>query len=451
LAGVIIKKRSTQISARNLVRGIRRWDLVALGVNFVVGAGIFGLPSRVYALSGPASLIAYAICAVAIILIVLCFAEVGSRFTQTGGPYLYAREAFGPFVGFEVGWLRWLAGVASFAANSNLLVDYLSYLWPAVNAGFLRAVVITTAIVSITGLNVIGVRDTAVVSNIFAIGKLIPLIFFVAVGFFFIDSQNFSVTSQPGYSAFSISVLLLVYAFTGFESVAVPAGEVRDPQRSIPFALLTTIGIVTLLYVSIQVVCIGTLPGLADSARPLTDASLRFLGPSGGYIISAGVLVSMAGNLTGQMLATPRMLFAMAEQRQLPEVFAAVHTRFRTPHVSILFSACVVLGLAHSGTFIQLATISVIARLAMYAATCAALPVLRGKRNVLGPTFKLPAGMLISIVSAALCVWMLSNSTLREAIMTAIAVGVGLLLYLVYRLGRKSDYSKVEVSQEAGM
>lgn len=437
-----------QVTSRDLVRGIRRWDLVALGVNFVVGAGIFGLPSKVYSLAGPASLIAYAICAAAIILIVLCFAEVGSRFTQTGGVYLYAREAFGPFVGFEVGWLRWLSGVASFAANSNLLVDYLSYLWPAANVGPLRALVITAVILSITAVNVIGVRDTAVASNIFAVGKLIPLLLFVVVGMFFVNPQNFSITSQTGYSDFSRSVLLLVYAFSGFESVAVPAGEVRDPQRSIPFALFATIGIVTLLYVAIQVVCIGTLPGLADSARPLTDASSHFLGASGAYLISAAVLVSMAGNLTGQMLATPRILFAMAEQRQLPAMLAAVHSRFRTPYISILFTAGVILGLAHSGTFIQLAAISVMARLAMYAATCAALPVLRRRSDLLAPTFKLPAGFVVAVMAAALCVWMLSNSTGREALMTAITVGVGLILYLAHRMRRPDNYSKVEVSQE---
>jgi len=253
--------------------------------------------------------------------------------------------------------------------------------------------------------------------------------------------------SHPGYSAFSMSVLLLVYAFTGFESVAVPAGEVRDPQRNIPFALFATIGIVTLLYVSIQIVCIGTLPGLENSARPLTDASNRFLGPSGGYLISLAVLVSMAGNLTGQMLATPRVLFAMAEQRQLPGILAAVHSKFRTPYIAILFSACVVVGLAHSGTFIQLATISVMARLAMYAATCAALPILRRKSNVLAASFNLPGGSVIAVVSVGLCLWMLSNSTGREAIMTSIAAGVGLLIYFAHRM-RKAPAYAVSFSKE---
>ena len=181
-----------QATPTGLVRGIGRWDLVALGINFVVGAGIFGLPAKVYSLSGPASLIAYVVCAAAVILIVLCFAEVSSRFTKTGGPYLYAREAFGPLVGFEVGWLRWLSGITSFAANSNLLVDYLSYFWPTASGGLWRAFLVTTLTLSLTLINVVGVRDTALVSNIFAVGKLLPLLLFIAVGLFFVNPQTLS-------------------------------------------------------------------------------------------------------------------------------------------------------------------------------------------------------------------------------------------------------------------
>ncbi|HET8674647.1 MAG TPA: amino acid permease, partial [Blastocatellia bacterium] len=327
----------TKTAPIDLVRGIRRWDLVAFGINLTVGAGIFGLPSRVYSLSGPASLIAYAVCAVAILLVGLCFAEVSSHFNKTGGPYLYAREAFGSLVGFEIGWLRWLAGVAAFAANSNLLVDYLLYLWPAAESGAVRPLVISTTILSVTAINLIGVRDTAIASNILAVGKLIPLLFFIVVGLFFINPQNFSMATQPSYSQMSISVLLLMYAFSGFESLTIPAGETRDPQRSIPFALLTTIGIVTVVYVLIQVVCIGTLPELASSSRPLADASSRFLGAWGGYLISAGAIVSMAGNFNANILGTSRLVFAMARDGHLPRIFAAIQPRFRTPYISILF------------------------------------------------------------------------------------------------------------------
>ncbi|HQR34051.1 MAG TPA: amino acid permease [Blastocatellia bacterium] len=430
---------------RQLLRGIRRWDLVALGINFVVGAGIVGLPSEVYRLSGPSSLIAYAVCAVVIISIVLCYAEVGSRFIQTGGPYIYAREAFGPFAGFGVGWLRFLSGVASFAANSHKMVDYLSYIWPAANTGYLRYFLITAVILSITAVNVVGVKDTAAISNIFAAGKLIPLLSFVAIGMFFITPQNISFHSPESYNDFSRSILILVYAFAGFESMTIPAAEVRDPQRTLPFALLVTISIVMLLYVSIQLVCIGTLPGLAESARPLTDASTRFLGTYGGYIITAAIVVSIAGNLIGQIVSTPRILFAMAEQGQLPQSIASIHDKFRTPYISILLSACIILGLALSGTFIQLAAISVIARIAMYASTCAALPILRRRGDVSPAAFRLPGGLVIAVVSVALCIWMLSTITSQEAIKTSIFLLIGFVIYLAYRKVRAVSPAKAEV------
>lgn len=430
-----------QATPTSLVRGIGRWDLVALGVNFIVGAGIFGLPGKVYSISGSASLIAYVLCALAVTLIILCFAEVGSRFDVTGGPYLYAREACGPLIGFEVGWLRWVSGVTTFAANCTLLVDYLSYLCPAANAGVWRAVVITTAILLLTTINVLGVREGAVASNILAVAKLLPLLLFIAVGFFFVTPQNFSITTRPSYSALSTSALLLVFTFTGFESIPIPAGEVRDPQRSVPFALLTTMGIVTVVYILIQFVCIGTLPGLANSTRPLADAGSRFLGIAGGYIITAGAIVSITGNLIGQLLVTPRIIFAMAERRQLPQTVAAVHARFRTPYIAILVSAAVILGLALSGTFIQLVTISVMARLTVYGATCAALPILRHKANVRPPTFKVPGGMATAVAAMLVCIWLLSSCTKREALNAVIAAAVGVAIYYIHKMRKTDDRS----------
>jgi amino acid transporter len=397
------------------------------------------LPSRVYSLSGPASLIAYIICAVAVSLIVLCFAEVSSRFTETGGPYLYAREAFGPLVGFEVGWIRWLAGVTAFAANTNLMVDYLSYFWPTASGDLWHALLVTASTLALTSINLIGVRDSAVASNVFAVAKLLPLLLFLLVGFFFVDPQALSIAVQPGYGALSASVLLVMYAFAGFESMPVPAGEVRDPQRNVPFALFTTIAVVMALYLSIQVVCIGTLPELASSARPLADAGNRFLGPFGGLLISAGAVVSIAGNLNAQLLATPRVLFAMAEQRQVPRMLAAVHKRFHTPYSSILLSSAVSLVFALSGTFVQLLTLSVLARLTVYAATCAALPVLRRKGNVPPPVFKAPWGIALAVASVALCLWLLSSSTGREALTALIAVAIGLLIFFAYKIMKPAE------------
>lgn len=428
----------SQLTREGLIRGIRRWDFVALVINAIIGAGIFGLPSKVFGSLGSYSLLAFAVCALVVTLIILCFAEVGSRFDATGGPYLYAREAFGSIVGFEVGWLLWLARITAFAANCNLLVNYLAFFWPAAGTGAWRAVIISAVVVLLTIVNIVGVRNAAIFSNLFTIGKLIPLILFVAVGLFFINTGNFSLTSQTGaqqlgYAAFSSSVLLLVYAFTGFEMAVIPTGEVQNPQRSIPIGLLIAIAVVAALYILIQVVCIGTLPGLAGSERPLADASHLFLGRAGAALISAGAIVSITGNLSLIILGGARIPFAMAEQGQLPRIFASTHKRFHTPHLTTMISAAVMLVLTIQGTFISALTLSTIARLLAYASTCAALPKLRYQRDAPPAKFKAPAGIAVSIVALALAAWLLSNSTRNEAIAAGIAAALGLLLYFVYR------------------
>lgn len=425
-----------QPSKEGLVRGIGRWDLVAIAINAIIGAGIFGLPSKVFSLIGPYSLIAFLVCALVVALIILCFAEVGSRFSKTGGPYLYAREAFGPVVGFEVGWLVWLARITAFAANCNLLVSYLGFFWPAATAGLWRGMVITVVVFSLTAVNLFGVRQAAIAVNIFTVGKLIPIILFVAAGLFFITSQNYSFGARPDHGAFSQSVLLLIYAFSGFEMAAIPAGEVRDPQHNLPRALLMAIGVVAVVYVLIQFICVGTLPELASSQKPLADAASHFLGAAGGAIISAGAIISIIPNLNVILLGGSRIPFAMAEQNELPEILAATHKRFHTPYVSILISSAVMFALTVSGTFIYAVTISTLARLVCYAVTCAALPVLRRREDAPPAAFMAPAGVFVSIAALALAVWLLSNSTRVEARDAGIAAVVGLVVYVVYRGGR---------------
>src|SRR5262252_9186979 len=212
-------------TSKGLIRGIRRWDLVAVTINGIIGAGIFGLPSKVYALIGSYSLIAFVVCALVVMLIILCFAEVGSRFDETGGPYLYAGESFGAGVAFEVGWLIWLARLTAFAANCNLMVSYLSFFWPPANTGMVRAAIIVAVVAALTALNVLGVRQAAIASNLFTVGKLLPMIIFIGVGLFFLKPSAFALGPRPSPGGFSQSVLLLLYAFTGFEMAVIPAGE----------------------------------------------------------------------------------------------------------------------------------------------------------------------------------------------------------------------------------
>ncbi|MEP6911765.1 MAG: amino acid permease [bacterium] len=429
-----MKNVSATPSSTGLVRGIRRWDLVAFAVNGIIGAGIFGLPAKVFALIGSYSLIAFIACAFVVTLIILCFAEVGSRFDETGGPYLYAREAFGPTVAFEIGWLMWLARLTAFAANCNLLVVYLGYFWPSATGTFWRATIIVISVVALTTINVIGVRQAAVVGNCFTIGKLIPMLIFVAAGLFFLNPHAYALGARPTTGAFSQSVLLLIYAFTGFEMAAIPAGEIRNPQKHLPRALMIAIGVVALIYILIQIVCVGTLPELAQSQKPLADAGTRFLGTAGGVIISAGAVISITGNLNILILSGSRVPFAMAEQKQLPSFIAKTHRHFFTPHIAILITAALMLVLTLKSSFVAALTISAIARLVTYAATCIALIVFRRRKDASPPVFHLRGGTLIAIASLAFAAWLLLNSTLKEAKVAAIAAAIGLVIYAACRI-----------------
>jgi len=422
-----------QTSQPALLRSLRRWDVVAVVLNGVIGAGIFGLPSRIFALAGPYSLVSFAACAVCVALIVLSFAEVASRFSGTGGPYLFARETYGPAAGFAVGWLVWVARVTSFAANCSLLPDYLGFFFPSAAAGVPRMMIVSTVVIALAAVNVRGVRTTADASNLFAAGKLLPLAVFVAAGFFYLDPARFSLAAPPPYQAFSQSVMLLVYAFTGFEMAVIPAGEIRDPGRDVPRALLIGMTAVVVFYVAIQAVCIGTLPGLAQSQRPLADAAARFLGPGGAVMITAGILVSLAGNLNVLILAASRTLFAMSEKGALPAGLSAVHPQFRSPAAAVLVTTAVMMTLALSRTFLYLVTVSTVARLVTYFATCGALPLLRRRNQDAGSVFRLRGGTLIAFAAMALCLWLLTTASLREARDAAIAAAVGMGIYALYR------------------
>jgi APA family basic amino acid/polyamine antiporter len=422
-----------QSAESGLVRSIRKWDLIAVTINSVIGAGIFGLPSKVYGFVGSYSLPAVLLCAVFAAMIVLCFAEVASRFTDTGGPYLYTRKAFGPTAGFTVGWLMWIARITAFAANTSVMLSYVGLFWPAVLGGPIRAGVICAITVVIAIINLIGVRDVAMTTNILTIGKLAPLVLLIVTGLFFLDLKAFSFGSIPPPASFSSAMLLLAYAYTGFEIAVIPAAEMKDPRRDLPVAILTTIALVAVLYILIQIVCIGTLPGLAASDRPLADAAQRFLGKLGATIMSAGAVISVAANLNVVMLSASRLPFAMAERGELPRFLAAVNRRFHTPHLAILLTSTLMAALTLSGTFLYAATISIIARLLIYASTCAALPVLRARAGTPSATFRAPAGIVASAGALLLIAWLLWNCTWREGRDTAIAAAFGLAIYALCR------------------
>jgi amino acid transporter len=432
----------------NLIRGISRLDLTAIVINTIIGAGIFGLPAKVTALIGVYSLLAFVFCAVIIALIVLCFAEVGSRFETTGGSYLYARKAFGSFTAFEVGWLYWIARVATAAANTNLLVSYLAFFVPVASSTFGRAATIAIVTAGLTAINYLGVRQSARATNFFTVGKLAPLIIFALIGLFFIEPGNFTnnqINIETG--AFSSAVLILIYAFVGFEASVIPAGEMRDPQRNIPFALLTALGIIAVLYIVIQLVCLGTLPmaDLAKSERPLADAANVFMGGFGASLIALGAIISICGNLNSGLLTASRLPFAMAEQRELPAVLMKTHEQYKTPFISLFLTAAVIFIFTLQTSFVAALTISTITRLLVYATTCAALPLFRVGDN-LAPAarFRAPAGYVVAALALISIAWLLSNVRFVEIQQVAILAVLGLFIFLLNRAFRPNVESAEE-------
>jgi amino acid transporter len=422
-----------------LIRGIGRWDLTAIVINCIIGAGIFGLPSKVYGAIGVYSLGAFIACAIVVGLIVLCYSEVASRFSSTGGPYLYAKEAFGPAVAFEVGWLYWIVRIATFAANCNLFVTYAGFLWPQAASPTVRITIILAVVSLLTLVNLIGVRQSSWLTNIFTIGKLVPLILFCIIGLFFIRADNFAAGPVPNYSSFTSAVLLLIYAFVGFEVAVIPAGEAKEPKRDFPFALLVGLAAVACIYMVVQVVAIGTLPGLAASNTPLADAAGSFMGLAGATVIVIGALVSIMGNLNVSLLGGSRILFAMGEYGQLPSPLGAVDSKFKTPYISLLLNAIVILLLTIYSSFLSALAIATITRLMVYSTTCVSLPVFRRRETNESTAFRVPYGNVVAALSLLLIVWLLSNVDFTKEGLPIIAASVvGLVLYFLTQVFSKS-------------
>lgn len=417
-------------SAPRLVRAVGLLGLVAIAVNGVIGAGIFVLPASVARLAGPASASAYVVAAALMALVVLCFAEAGSMFGETGGPYVYARTAFGPMVGFVVGWMFFLTRWAAAAAVANGFTAYAGVFWPEVAHGAGRLVVLTLAIGGLAGLNVVGVSRGARTVNVLTIAKLVPLLLFVALGLFALDPSRFRLLSLPPAGGLQQASLLLVFAFGGFENANVPTEEVVDPKRHLPIALVVSIALATVLYVLIQIVALGTLPDLASDPTPLASAAARFLGPAGAAILTVGAMLSTLGSESALVLVTPRLLYAFARAGQLPAPLGRIHPRFLTPHVAIAVFAVMAWAAAAASSFAALVAVSAIARLVFSAATCLALPVLR--RRLPRAPFRVPGGIVVPAVATALSLWLLSAVPRDQAIAGAVAIVLGFVLYLLF-------------------
>jgi basic amino acid/polyamine antiporter, APA family len=438
-----------------LRRELGRWDLTAIGVNQVIGAAVFAQPSLLAAQAGAWSPWMVAAIGLASMLIALSFAEVGSRFDGTGGPYLYTRAAFGRFAAFEVGWMMWFTRAASWAAVINVLATSLGYYWPPVTAGWPRAIVISGITAAVAAINIRGIRQSSMALNVLTIGKLVPLAVFIIAGLLAIEPARLALNQPPTMVGLSATALLLIYAFGGYEVVPVPAGETKDAVRAVPFALILTIVIVTLVMTLAQVVAIGTLPTLASSTTPLADAAAVFLGASGAAMITLAVTLSVAGNTMGSALSGSRNLYALAEQGDLPRFFGWVHPRFRTPVNAILVTSAVALVLAVSGRFAALAAASAVSRLVVYVFTCASTLRLRQRRfraRVKPASFVVPFGPVIPSIAIVVALTILAGATPRQLRAGALALAAGAVLYMVALFSSRTarrPYSRMEEKENA--
>ena len=426
--------------APTLRRELGKWDLTAIGVNQTIGSAIFLLPSQVAAQVGAWSPVAFVAIGFASLLVALCFAEVGSRFEGTGGPYLYGRAAFGRLVGFEIGWMQWMTRVTSQAGIVNAIALALGFYWPVLITGIGRTAIIASVTLSLGWITLRGIRLSALAINVFTIAKLAPLALFVFAGLWFIEVSRLTPLGEISLVQASTAALLLTFAFGGYDVIGVPAGEATNPRRHLPFAFVATIVVVTAVMTLAHIVAAGTLPNLPASRTPLADASLLFIGAAGALIISAGSVASMTGNNLGSILTGSRMLFALAENGELPQLFGKIHPRYRTPSNTIIFTTVVALFLALSGSFVILAVASAIARLVVYTGACAATLRLRHPRfdGIVRPaTFVIPMGPLVPLVAIGISLMILAGATYEQLAGGAAGLAAGAALFFLNdRFGR---------------
>ena len=425
-----------------LVRAIGRWSLAALAVNSIIGSGIFGLPSTVAALLGKRSIAGVLIAGAAIGIIMACFAEVASQFSDAGGPYLYARTAFGRLVGILVGWMLYLSQAAAPAANANLFVIYLAEFWPAAKEPWARAVILTLLVGVLALLNALGARQGTIVSNVFTVAKLLPLFMVATAGaaVTIIHHTPWGPSPSPPTAVWMKAMVLLIFYYGGFESAVAPMSEAKNPRRDAAFALFVALITCTVIYAVVQWVVVGVLGPGATTDRPLAEVARVTMGSRGAELVAIGALVSVYGYLSAKLLAMPRVTFALAKNGDLPRIFAFVNSNFQTPLFSILFFAIAVWGFAMVGNFAWNVTLSVVARLFYYAVVCASLIVLRRKQPQ-AARFRLPAGPLFALLGIGICVALATQVDLTKSVILAATLGAAILNWVWARQSNRTKLS----------
>ncbi len=428
----------TQSGGPGLRKEISQLGFGAIALNGTIGAGIFALPAIAVARAGLFSPWLYVACGLLIMAIVFVFARVASFFQDTGGPVVYATEAFGPFTGFQTGWLLTLSRAAAFAANAHLMVTYAGWFWPPLTDATWHTIGVSVICVLLMVVNVIGIRQGMLAIFALTVLKLLPLILLVILGLSQTNPEIFTAATIPPLDSLGETMLIVFYAFVGFESAVIPAGEARDARRDIPLALVRTIVAITVFYFLIQVVTISVAPGLETSKTPLADVAGILMGAMGAGILTLGAVFSISGNCLASMLSAPRMLYAMGHLGSLPAWFGEVHPRFHTPAKSIYVYAVFSIVLALSGGFVWLAAMSTVVRLMVYVLCIATLPVLQRKKGEYEGQFRLHGGLLIPVVALVVSIWLTTHASMKSWVVTGVFMLLGSVLYLATKRRKQS-------------
>ncbi len=419
-----------------LIRGIGMIGGVLLVLNGMIGAGIFALPSAVAARAGILSPWLFLAAGVLIITVVLTFAELSSYFRTSGGPALYATEAFGPLTGFSTGWIYFVSRAAAFAANCHVMAIYVGGLWPWFDTGTGHAVVIVIVSGTLTLVNVLGVKGGVRALVFFTFFKLIPILVMVLLGMQFVSPDILFPRNLPTIDDLGGTILLLIYAFVGFEQVLITAGETAKPKETIPNALVFTMIATGILYFLIVLVYVSVLSDDIGEGATLVDVGRKLAGPAGAIAITIAAIFSVGGNLSSTMLAIPRVTLSLADNRLLPQWFGEINERFSSPANSIMFLGGVAVLLALSGSFVRLAIAASLSRLIVYLVCIAALPVI--KRNAdsatIASAYRIKGGYTIPLIALGLCLWMASNASSESWGLVGVLLVVGLVLFWLEQL-----------------
>ena len=425
----------TNDKGAQLRRDIGFFGAAFLVLNAMIGAGIFALPGKVAVNAGLLSPWLFLAVGVVFLAVVLTFAELASYFRESGGPVLYATYAFGPLAGFGTGWILFLSRMTAFAANANVMATYLGSLFPWFGAGIGRAAVISVLTLGLTYANIRGVKDGVRTMGFFTVLKVLPLLLLVLLGLQHVTADTLIPSASAVIGDLGGTTLLLIYAYVGFETMAVTAGETSEPRRVLPRALMRTVIGTGILYFLIVLVFVAVIPDDTYADATLVDVGRMLAGPAGAIVITLAAVFSIGGNLAGTMIAAPRLIFALAENRLLPAWFGNIHPKYATPDHSILVMGGLAMVMALTGSFVELAVASSLSRMLSYILSIASLPIIRNRagKAMRARAYRIRGGYLVPLVGLAICLWLTAQATAQNWRTVGILLAIGFVLYAIER------------------